>query len=284
MNLWSAFILWSEKQSRTVIIILGCLMVIAAGALDFLSGPFRSFVFYLIPVFYATWYARRRAGIIISILSVPVWFFNDTIISPAAPHMLVPYWNLAMSSGFLLFVSFLVDRMKSILLQEREAANTDYLTNVANSRYFSEVMQKEIDRSRRYNHILTLAYIDIDNFKEVNDRSGHSAGDALLMTIASRIKDNMRTVDVLARLGGDEFAILFPETDAQGAKIVIDRIRQNIDKTAHGRDWPITISVGVVTCPKVPVSMDKLVMLADETMYMSKQSGKDKVTYRVYAT
>lgn len=194
------------------------------------------------------------------------------------------YFDVAVSLAFLLAALIFIARLKRVLAHERELANTDHLTKAANSRYFSEAVEREIDRSRRYGHVLTLAYIDIDNFKQVNDRFGHNAGDALLAAISGKIKENIRTVDVLARLGGDEFAILFPETDGQGAKIVIDRIRQNIDRTAHGRDWPITMSIGVVTCPRVPVSMDKLVTLADEAMYMAKQAGKDTVTYRVYAT
>jgi diguanylate cyclase (GGDEF)-like protein len=264
--------------------VLGCLIIVVLGILDFISGSFQFLIFYLFPVFFVTWFANKASGIIASSLSAIVWLIDDRLASAGETHLLMSYGNLAVSFGFLLYAVFLVSRLKSILLHERELANTDYLTKVANSRYFSEVVQTEVDRSRRYNHILTLAYIDVDNFKAVNDRFGHSAGDALLTTIASKMKANIRTVDVLARLGGDEFAILFPETDAQGAKIVIDRIRQNIDRTAHGKDWPMTISVGVVTCPKVPVSMDKLVMLADEAMYMAKQAGKDTVTYREYAT
>ncbi|HQJ16093.1 MAG TPA: GGDEF domain-containing protein [Candidatus Omnitrophota bacterium] len=194
------------------------------------------------------------------------------------------YFDIAVSLAFLLAALIFIARLKTVLAHERELANTDYLTKAANSRYFSEALGREIDRSRRYGHVLTLAYIDIDDFKQVNDRFGHNAGDGLLAAIAGKIKENIRTVDVLARLGGDEFAILFPETDGQGAKIVIDRIRQNIDRTAHGRDWPITMSIGVITCPKVPVSIDKLVALADEAMYTAKQAGKDTVTYREYAT
>ena len=283
-NVRAHIISWCEKQSVPRIVILGCLMVAVLGFFDFISGSFEFFIFYLFPVFFVTWFSNKSAGFAVSSLSALVWLVDDRISAQGPQQALMPYWNLVVSFGFLLFAVLLVSRLKLILFHERELANTDYLTKVANSRYFSEVVQVEIDRSRRYNHILTLAYIDIDNFKAVNDRFGHNAGDVLLATIASKIKANVRTVDVLARLGGDEFAILFPETDAQGAKIVIDRIRRNIDKTAHGKDWPISISVGVVTCPKVPVSIDKLVMLADEAMYMAKMAGKNTVTYREYAT
>jgi diguanylate cyclase (GGDEF)-like protein len=283
-NLRVFVISWCEEQSAPRIMLMGCLMVAVLGALDFFSGTFEFLIFYLFPVFFVTWFADKRSGVVVSSMSALVWLADDRMTAQNPQHVLMPFWNLFVSFGFLLFAVSIVGRLKSILQSERDLANTDYLTQVANSRFFSEVVQREIDRSRRYNHMLTLAYIDVDNFKTVNDRFGHSAGDALLTMIASNIKAHVRTVDFLARLGGDEFAILFPETDAQAAKIVIDRIRNNIDKTAHGKDWPITISVGVVTCPKVPVSMDKLVMLADEAMYMAKLAGKDTVTYREYAT
>ncbi|MDD5775016.1 MAG: GGDEF domain-containing protein [Candidatus Omnitrophica bacterium] len=275
---------WCEKQSAARILLLGCALVVLLGTLDFLSGPIQFLIFYLLPVFFVTWFTGIRAGIAVSVVSAVVWLVDERLASADPAHFITPYLNLAVSLGFFLFVVFIVDRVKSLIVREREIANTDHLTGAATSRHFSDILEREIDRSRRYGHVVTLAYIDIDDFKQVNDRFGHSAGDALLSGIAGKIRAQIRTVDVLARLGGDEFAILFPETGAQGARIVIDRIRQSIDRTAHGRDWPIAISVGVVTCPKVPVSMDKLLMLADETMYMSKQAGKDRATYRVYAT
>ena len=104
-------------------------------------------------------------------------------------------------------------------------ARIDFLTGVLNSRAFYQIATAEIQRSGRYGHPLTLAYIDLDNFKTVNDEFGHSTGDELLKTVARTFSDNLRSSDYVARLGGDEFAILMTETSAQAALNVVARIQ-----------------------------------------------------------
>jgi diguanylate cyclase (GGDEF)-like protein len=273
---------WSERQSRLTVILLSFVMLTILGALDLETGSFSFLIFYLIPVFYVTWFADRLWGIVISAMSGMIWFVCDVLTSEKTQHILMSYWNLVASVIFMIFVSYLAHRLKTTIEHEEELASTDYLTGVSNSRYFYEVVQKEIDRCRRYNHPMTLAYLDLDNFKAINDNFGHNAGDSVLTSFAETIKRNLRTIDIAARLGGDEFSILLPETDKEGARIVISRVKEEIDLLCKSEAWLCSISIGVVTCVKPPASFDTIVRLADEAMYAAKKTGKNKIVFRVY--
>jgi diguanylate cyclase (GGDEF)-like protein len=140
-----------------------------------------------------------------------------------------------------------------------------------------------MERHRRHRRPLTLAYVDLDDFKQVNDRLGHAAGDAALRLAADTMRQHLRGTDALGRLGGDEFAVLLPEADAAGAQMVIARLRDRLRERMRKEGLPITFSFGVLTCLKPPPSVDGLVQLADEQMYVAKNSGKNAIQAATYA-
>jgi len=152
-----------------------------------------------------------------------------------------------------------------------------------NSRFFYELAQMEIDRFQRYKHPFTLTYIDLDNFKAVNDQFGHSTGDQVLRTVIGSVKKHLRRTDVVARLGGDEFVLLLPETDQEPAYVVINKIRGDLLEEMRQQNWPITFSIGVLTCRVVPNTIDELIKMADDLMYSAKHDGKNAVKYSTYA-
>jgi len=167
--------------------------------------------------------------------------------------------------------------------RERAVARTDYLTGAGNLRFFLELLQKEIDRSLRYQHPFTLVYIDVDNFKTVNDQFGHIIGDEVLRTLVRNITTHVRKTDTVARLGGDEFALLLPETTQESARVAISKLQDGLLKEMQQNKWPITFSVGVLTCRAPPVKAGELVRIADELMYSVKYGGKNAITYSTYA-
>ncbi|MDQ3805871.1 MAG: GGDEF domain-containing protein, partial [Acidobacteriota bacterium] len=210
------------RRSKPFHLTTGLLLVILLGALDYLNGPDMSFhVFYAAPVLLAAWYVGRGAGRVMCAAAGLSWFAVAYATSDHFAHPLIAFWNAAAHLGFMLILARVASAFKSSLAHEREMARTDYLTGATNGRSFVELAAAEISRARRHGHPFSVAYMDVDNFKLVNDRLGHSAGDRLLKTVADTLKQDVRDIDVVARLGGDEFAVLLPETDAEAARTAV---------------------------------------------------------------
>jgi diguanylate cyclase (GGDEF)-like protein len=170
-------------------------------------------------------------------------------------------------------------------LDERRAqrlAITDGLTGLYNRRYFEERLEEETRRSRRYNRPMSILMIDIDYFKNYNDACGHLKGDEVLKQIARTLQKHSRETDIAARYGGEEFVMILPETDARNASRLGDRIRKSVEETSfEGQEQipskRVTISVGVSCLGKIDEGYDVLER-ADRALYVSKQSGKNRVT------
>ena len=137
----------------------------------------------------------------------------------------------------------------------------------------------EIERSLRYAHPFTIAYIDIDDFKSINDRLGHAAGDQALCRMVERVAGRLRKTDLVARLGGDEFAILLPETDQAAAQAILANIHSEIMAGFQAGGWDATISIGVLTCQTPPPSADEVIARVDEVMYSVKHAGKNAIKF-----
>jgi diguanylate cyclase (GGDEF)-like protein len=188
-----------------------------------------------------------------------------------------------MRAGVYITVVSVMAALKEARDHESELARTDPGTEVANARAFREMAAVELERARRYKRPLTLAFIDVDNFKAVNDKYGHDVGDTLLRELAATIKRNIRTTDAVARVGGDEFVVLFPETDGQPARELLDRIRKIVHDVVRKNGTPMTLSVGAVTFSTFPSTVDEIIKRADDLMYDVKRHGKDGVAHAVYS-
>ena len=273
-----------EKQPRAAILILGFLLIAALGTLDYMTGPDVSlFIFYLIPVSLATWFAGPTSGIALSVLSAVAWSLADLLSTHTGRHAAVPYWNLVMELSSFFLASSVLAGLRSSMEREQKLGRTDYLTGAVNSRYFAELAEREIQRALRYRHIFTAAYLDLDNFKAVNDNKGHQEGDRLLKLVVLTIDDSIRTTDIVARLGGDEFIILFPETGCDMARRAVEKIRDKLRELMIANDWRVTFSFGLVTFDSAPNSVTHLVKLTDAVMYEVKNSGKDGVKCSTYS-
>jgi diguanylate cyclase (GGDEF)-like protein len=159
-------------------------------------------------------------------------------------------------------------------------AETDPLTGLANRRLFDESLQRELSHSDRFGHPVSLVLVDIDHFKHVNDAHGHDAGDAVLRTIARMLSDGVRTVDLCARFGGEELAILLPQTTADGAFELADRLRRRIAGRPiryNETEIAVTASFGVASYPDVVLNRDGLFQAADAALYEAKHAGRNCV-------
>ena len=189
----------------------------------------------------------------------------------------MPVWNALVRLGFFLSMVFLLNAFR----REKEYAREDYLTGLGNRRRFFELADVEIRRSRRYGGPFTVAYVDVDDFKAVNDEYGHSEGDVLLKGIAGVMKESTRSTDVVARLGGDEFAVLLPESGSEAAGKFIQKLHRRLVQAGNRVRRAVTFSIGVVTFETPPASGDEMVRIVDDLMYRAKIRGKDRVEFAV---
>ena len=270
---------WLEKQNKPLLVFLGMILICIIGVADYLSGSEFAFsVFYVLPIAMITWGTSRRWGLVSSLISAFVWLAAESVTGQTYSSPLVPIWNSFIRLAFFAIITVLLSSLKNSM----ELTRTDQLTTSINARYFYEILQMEIDRFQRSQRPFTIAYIDIDNFKSVNDRFGHPAGDQLLIQFANSIRKTIRKSDFIARLGGDEFALLFPETDQKSARIVFSKIQGILREEMQHKKWPVTFSVGIVTCKTAPKTTDQLIKLADVLMYAAKNDGRNTVKYSEY--
>jgi diguanylate cyclase (GGDEF)-like protein len=192
-------------------------------------------------------------------------------------------WNAFTRLGFFLIVAILVGASRRLLDRERQLANTDSLTGLLNHRAFYQTAGIEVDRARRYGHPLSMIYIDLDGFKQLNDRQGHMAGDRALLAVARAIQGNVRTSDIVARLGGDEFGVVLPEASVDAAQAVAAKLQRVVTDGTAQVDPGLTVGMcqGVVTYLKAPETVDELVGSADRLMYAAKRSGGGGLVHQV---
>ena len=161
-------------------------------------------------------------------------------------------------------------------------AHTDPLTLVLNRRALTVRLASELERARRYDSVITLLMVDLDNFKQVNDNHGHLVGDDVLRDVAMLLQHAVRTMDVVARYGGEEFVVVLPETSLAGATIFAERIRENVETATfsglRGVPLKLTASIGVSSYPSTTVqTVDDLFARADEALYRAKADGRNRV-------
>jgi diguanylate cyclase (GGDEF)-like protein len=195
----------------------------------------------------------------------------------------IPLWNTLVRLGYFLIIARLLALLRERLAFEAKLAGTDALTGLPNSRGFGEALLLEHARARRYRRPFTLAYIDLDDFKGVNDSLGHAAGDRLLRDVAQALHAGVRRTDVVGRLGGDEFAALLPETDSRGAAPVLTKLRDAVVQAMAKGGWPVGTSIGAITFTEPPETPDEALSAADNLMYEAKRSGKNRVIHRLAA-
>jgi diguanylate cyclase (GGDEF)-like protein len=255
--------------------------MLALGYLDVITGDYSLIVFYLIPVSLAAWFVNIRSGLLFCGLAVVVRVIADEWSRPLLfTRSVLHYWNELIEFLFLIIMSLLFSTLKKNLDSEKELARRDPLTDTLNRRAFFDLTEHEINRSQRYDLPLTVAYIDLDNFKTVNDQLGHRTGDELLITVVTTIRSHIRASDVLARFGGDEFVILLPDTPGDAALKFLTKMHNNLDQIMVLKNWPVSFSIGAVTYGVVPSTVDEVIRNADELMYAVKHGGKNRLLHK----
>jgi diguanylate cyclase (GGDEF)-like protein len=265
------------------VIIASFLMVVLLGLVDHWTGPLWAFsAFDWFPVALAAWFIGLGWGLAVALTGAAVWLIADITGASNYSHPLMPLWNTAARLTAFLAMAYALSALRRTLGAERHLARNDFLTDAANSRCFSEAAERAIEQAKRDGTKMALAYLDLDNFKEVNDRYGHSTGDRLLRMMVDIIKGNIRSGDLVARLGGDEFAVILPDTDRKEAEEAIGRMKAMFSREAARNGWPVSLSIGLVLFQSPPEDPDQMIKLADQLMYQVKNGGKDDIKLRIY--
>ncbi len=253
--------------------------------LIYLTGGIKSFfqVAYTIPVCSSIIRFGWKAGAIsyAAVLGLTVLMYLIYFGSPLAPlqsHILAPFLpHIIVGMGTLAFVAWMVSLSTEKEWELRDemylSSITDHLSGLYNSSYLRARINEEIEHCRRGNLSFALSFIDLDNFKLVNDQYGHLVGDKLLKQIADTLVENIRKGDVLARYGGDEFVLLMPGTKIEQAETIMKRIEDAVAASAFTKNIKIGLSNGIVIFPEDGDSPDKLLTSADGRMYEQKKGG-----------
>jgi diguanylate cyclase (GGDEF)-like protein len=205
----------------------------------------------------------------------------DLMMGNVFSNAIIPYLNETLRLFVFLVITCIIHKLKTALEYQKEIAGTDPLTSVANRRAFYDLANLQLNKARRYTTPISFIYLDIDNFKKINDNFGHQVGDKLLRLVADTIENNIRAIDLIVRFGGDEFGILLAETDAESATRVVGKLKKKLLELVRDNGWSVTFSIGVATFLSPPGSIDEIIDAADAQMYFAKQNGKNRTRYKV---
>jgi diguanylate cyclase (GGDEF)-like protein len=262
------------------------LVITVIGYYDYRTGTQVSMMLlYAVPILVSSWYCGKLEGIIVAVFAASCWLIANLANQPYEESFTILSWNAFTRLSIFALLAYTVSlqaQLRRALEGEKLRADTDRLTGLLNKEAFRERVEEEILRARRYNHPLSLAFIDLDNFKQVNDIQGHAWGDKLLQQISETLTHTIREIDIAGRIGGDEFAICLPETDDEQVCKAIDKIVKALDIRTSQMGRQVTASIGVVTCTEIcfTETYDALLGKADKLMYAAKEKGKNAAEFK----
>jgi diguanylate cyclase (GGDEF)-like protein len=258
-----------------VIVLLGVLRTATDADFTFASLA-------MLPVLVIAWIGGRKSGLFVAFLAAAMWTLADLASERQFTTQWIPWTNAITRLMTYSLVALLVTQVRLQLEREHEHATHDALTGLQNRPAFLEAGASEVERAKRYPHSLAIIYLDLDDFKQLNDSKGHDAGDNALRATARTLLATLRSSDRVARLGGDEFAILLPETGYDAAVETGRKISVAVNAALEAFP-PVKISIGLAWFGRVDRLFPSMLKAADKLMYEVKQSGKHDMRARRFA-
>lgn len=275
-------LLWQPgARARGVVAVCATLSAAGIAYLHMMTGLAYEFhVLFDIPILLVAWLIGARAGYTLAIFSVGLWFFADHMLRVEHSEAVPLLFNTSMRLAFFLGGVWLMAQLRYVLHRESRLAREDVLTQLPNRREFHEQGRHAFAQAQRLSAPFTVAFIDLDHFKEVNDNFGHEAGDRALKNVAAVMLRHVRASDIPGRLGGDEFALLLPNMDADAAATYTENLRQQLLAAMREHGWPVTFSIGVACYRHAPRDFEGALAQADALMYEVKNGGRDRILLR----
>lgn len=269
--------------STSFVIIVCYLVAVFIAIAGFYFNGFELFEpLFLLPILVLSWYGSRITGILLAIFIVSITLFINVMAVDSFIFSLEFSFYVSLRLITYILAAVLIINFRDVHNEEFIMASTDNLTGLSNSRSFYLDLANEILRSIRYKHVFSLSYIDIDNFKNINDSIGHLKGDELLISVARCLVSSLRKTDIIARLGGDEFAVIFPETSQAEVKSAFAKASEELKNKMRNNKWQVSFSVGIVTFETLPMDIKEAMKIADELMYSVKNNKKNDVAFKVW--
>jgi diguanylate cyclase (GGDEF)-like protein len=227
------------------------------------------------------WTGGRNSGLLLAALATLMWVVADVVTEQQFSAAWIPWANALTRLMTYCLVVLLIAQLRLQLKREHDRATQDALTELQNRRAFLDAGATESERSKRYGHPMAVAFLDLDDFKLLNDSRGHAAGDAALQATATALQEALRASDQIARLGGDEFAIILPETTENAAIQVAQKLYDTVNNALRAFS-PVTASVGIAWFETIDQDFPAMLKAADELMYEAKQGGKNNLRMRCF--
>jgi diguanylate cyclase (GGDEF)-like protein len=273
---------WLDAFERNVVASISIAAILLLGLTDYRSGPEVAFsVFYLLPLSLIALQAGLRLGICACLVAAATWAVADIAAGQHYSARWIYVWNTSSRLFVFVIVVTLFHHVRRSLTLQEELASRDSLTGVFNWRAFDRLATRSFIAVDRLQHPFTIAYVDLDNFKSLNDTLGHAGGDDVLETVAHALESHTRESDVVARLGGDEFALLLPQTDSSAAAALMNDLLPRVLQALSKFPMRVTFSAGAATFLVPPRSTDDMVDKADRLMYDAKRAEKGTFRHAV---
>ena len=276
--IYRAILTYIPSLEKNKTIGLSFLFLFMAFALDRITGYQINLSFlYLLPILFITQAGKLPGGLLAALVVSLTRQLADHLSGLTYPQAYYYYINIV--SKFLTYATFtfIIDLLFTQYSTARDSSLTDDLTQIPNRKYFFERASRELIFKENYKSCFNLLLIDIDNFKSINNNLGHQAGDKLLQNVASEIRNNTRSTDIIARLGGDEFVVVFIGVSNEIVAKLTKKLHTKLNELFKNEYPGITCSIGVAVCTEKTATLTDLFKEADDAMYSAKKAGKNQI-------
>jgi diguanylate cyclase (GGDEF)-like protein len=257
-------------------VVVAAALAAAIAVLDYATGGISLTDLYLVACFLGAWRAGVAGGLAVSGLCGVAMLGTDRLLGYTSHSHL---WNRAIQISLLGVASVLVAVLRKSYDALQQLAQHDPLTGLANRQAFVERAELELAISRREGRPFTVAYMDLDDFKAVNDAYGHAEGDRALRAVGEVLRRRVRAADACARLGGDEFAVLLRGASPEAAVRALEQLRGELQAEMGRNGWRVGFSTGAVTLRRFDATLDDALRIADGLMYEAKRSAKGSLRH-----
>lgn len=266
-----------EGLSKTTVAVLAIAITVLLGFLDLKTGvEIHLLLLYLVPIFLASWFVSQTLGILFAFFASLVWLAADSFSGRSYSPDWISYWNLFTRTTVFVIFALTQSQLRAKLDELSQLAARDFLTGLPNGHAFYQLTAREMDRAFGLEP-LTLACIDVTGMQSVNDRFGYSAGDQMLCTIAHTIRQHVPRPDLVGRTAGTSFAALFPNTTADAANLVLEKLQDSLHAERRKYSHPVTFYISAIACSKAPRTIAELMHRAESQMTRMKGGRKDSI-------